>query len=33
MEVQHERGLTVQIGNDNPLLAGDVYPLKERIVW
>ena len=31
MGVQHERGLTVQIGNDDPLLTGRVDSLKERI--
>src|ERR1700730_7268232 len=32
MGVQHERRLTVEIGHDDPLLAGSVDPLKERIV-
>jgi hypothetical protein len=31
--VQHERRLTIEIGYDDPLLAGGVDPLKERIVW
>jgi hypothetical protein len=32
MGVQHERGLTTHIGHDDPLLAGSVDSLKERIV-
>ncbi len=33
MGVQHKRRLTSEISHDDPLLAGGVDPLKERIVW
>jgi hypothetical protein len=33
MGVQHIRRLTSEISHDDPLLAGGVDPLKERIIW
>jgi hypothetical protein len=33
MGVQHKRRLTSEISHDDPLLAGGVDPLKERIIW